>query len=147
MSAGIVVAGPSDLGLAQRPQHPPSGVFAVVAPDDDLGDEVVVELADRVALVVAGVDPHPEAVRPAEAGDRARRGRKRPPAGILGVDPHLDGVPVEADVVLGEAERLARRDPQLEGHQVPPDHRLGGRVLDLEAGVHLQEDRSPRPGR
>ena len=96
MSAGMVVATPSISVSAQGAQHAPAGLLAVVAPDDDLGDQVVVELADRVALVVAGVDPDPEAVRPAEAGDRPRRGQEPPAGGVLGVDPDLDGVAVEA---------------------------------------------------
>ena len=68
MSAGMVVAGPSISVSPKRPQHAVPGFFAVAAPDDDLGDEVVVELADGVALVVAGVGADPEAVRPAKAG-------------------------------------------------------------------------------
>ena len=40
---------PGDLGLAERPQHPPAGRLAVVAPDDELGHQVVVVLADGVA--------------------------------------------------------------------------------------------------
>jgi hypothetical protein len=37
-------------------------------------------------------------------------------------------------------QRLARRDPQLLGDQVDPGHQLGGRVLHLDAGVHLDEE-------
>ena len=68
-------------------------VLAVGAPHDELADEVVVELADLVARLVAAVPPHAEAraaaielgdACPATAGTAARR--------VLGVDPHLDGV-------------------------------------------------------
>ena len=40
-----------------------------------------------------------------------------------------------------EPERLARRDPQLVRDEVAAGHELGHRVLDLEAGVHLEEGR------
>ena len=59
---------------------------------------------------------------------------------VLGVDPHLDGVAVAPDVVLAEAERLTRRHPQLPLDQIEPGHQLGDRVLDLESGVHLEEE-------
>ena len=50
-------------------------------------------------------------------------------------------MPVERDVVLGERQRLAGGDPELELDEVEAAVRrqLGDRVLDLEAGVHLQE--------
>ena len=64
----------------------------------------------------ACVDPGPR---------RGHRTRSRVPAcgqeaaeGVLGVDPGLDRVPVQRDVVLGERQRLAGGDPQLELDQV-----------------------------
>jgi hypothetical protein len=36
-------------------------------------------------------------------------------------------------------QRLAAGDPHLPVDQVEPGHQLGHRVLDLEAGVHLEE--------
>ena len=74
--AGIVVATPSISVSREGAEHAPAGVLAVLAPDDELGDEVVVVLADGVAVVVAGVDAGAEAVGPAEAGDRAGRGQE-----------------------------------------------------------------------
>ena len=47
---------------------------------------------------------------------------------------------VVGDVVLGEVERLAGGDAQLPLDEVESGHELGDRVLDLEAGVHLQEE-------
>ena len=52
-------------------------------------------------------------------------------------------MPVALDVVLGEAEGLARGHPELPLDQVEPGDELGHRVLDLEAGVHLQEEELP----
>ena len=84
------------------------------------------------------------------AHERRRAGLRQEPAErVLGVDPGLDRVAVEAQVVLAERQRLAGGDPQLELDQVERlavdgHHQLGDRVLDLEPGVHLQEvDTSP----
>ena len=65
--------------------------------------------------------------------------REEPAERVLGVDPGLDGVAGDGDVVLAERQRLAGRDVELGLHQVDAGDRLGDRVLDLEAGVHLQE--------
>ncbi len=59
--------------------------------------------------------------------------------GILGVDAALDGVALDHDVLLREAERRAGGDADLLAHQVDAGHRLGDRMLDLQAGVHLDE--------
>ena len=66
-------------------------------------------------------------------------GKKRPPGGVLGIDPDFDGVTVEVDVRLLEAERLPRRHAQLQRHQVAPDYGLRSRMLYLQPGVHLEE--------
>ena len=47
---------------------------------------------------------------------------------------------VVLDLLLGEREGLAGRHPQLQSDQVHPDDQLGDRVLDLEPGVHLEEE-------
>ena len=56
---------------------------------------------------------------------------------VLAVDAELEGVPADGD--LGVAERLARGDPQLLADEVDAGDLLGHRVLDLEAGVDLEE--------
>ena len=71
--------------------------------------------------------------------DRAGR-RAEPGLRVLRDDPELDGVPAHRDVVLPQPQRLARRDPRLLGDQVDAGDQLGDRVLDLDAGVHLDEE-------
>ncbi|CAB4774300.1 unannotated protein [freshwater metagenome] len=44
------------------------------------------------------------------------------------------------DLVLGEGEHLAEGDSELHLDEVDERDELGGRVLDLEAGVHLEEE-------
>jgi len=58
---------------------------------------------------------------------------------VFGVDAALDGVAGEMHVVLGEAQRFAFGDRDLFGDQVEPADRLGDRMLDLDARVHLEE--------
>jgi hypothetical protein len=138
--AGVVVATPSTIELVERPQQPLAGLLPVAAPHDQLGDEVVVVLADLVALGVAGVEAHERPVGDLEPGDGAGGGEEAAAARVLGVDPGLHGVAPELDVVLGERERVAGGDAQLLGHEVEAGDGLGDRVLDLEAGVHLEEE-------
>ena len=64
---------------------------------------------------------------------------------VLRVQPGLHRVPGEHHLRLGEGQRLARRHPQLLLDEVEPGHQLGHRVLDLQAGVHLQEEALARP--
>ena len=59
--------------------------------------------------------------------------------GILGVQPALDRGAVEAHLVLREVELLALRDADLFTDDVDAGHALGNRVLDLQAGVDLEE--------
>ena len=74
-----------------------------------------------------------------EGRERAGGGQE-PGAGVLGVEAGLDGVAGERDVVLPVAERLAGGDAQLLAHQVDAGDLLGDRVLDLQPGVHLEEE-------
>ena len=57
----------------------------------------------------------------------------------LGVDPTLDRVPAEDDLVLRDRQRLAGRDANLLAHDVDAGDGLGDRVLDLHSRVHLEE--------
>ena len=58
---------------------------------------------------------------------------------MLGVDAALDGMAVERDVLLREGQRRAGGDADLLVHEVDPGDHLGDRMLDLDAGVHLDE--------
>ena len=58
---------------------------------------------------------------------------------VLGVEADLDRVAAERELVLRQREGLAGGDAQLQLDEVEAGHALGDRVLDLQAGVHLQE--------
>ena len=140
-SAGMVVAMPSMRNSRERPQHAPDGDVAVAAPHDELADEVVVVLADRVARLVAAVPAGAEAVGRARAsvmwpGD----GRNLPPAGFSALTRTSMAWPQSAMSSWRERQRQARGHPDLLGDEVDARHHLGDGVLDLQPGVHLEEE-------
>ena len=63
--------------------------------------------------------------------------------GILGIDAALHGMALDMHVVLAKRQRLAGGGQDLGPDQVQPGHALGHRVLDLDAGVHLDEVELP----
>ncbi len=128
--------------VTQRTGHAGDRRRAVGRVDDQLRQLRVVMDAD----LVAGGDPDIVADtgtgrRREEAQQSARRqetGRR-----ILGVDPALDGVATQRDLILGKGQALARRDGKLQLDEVQSGHQFGHRVLDLQAGIHLQEAEVP----
>ena len=87
-----------DAQLGERAAQPVERLRAVRAPDDQLAEHGVVVDGHLAALVDADVVAHAGTLRPAQQLDAARRGREVA-VGVLGVEPHLDGV----------AARLRRR--------------------------------------
>ena len=65
--------------------------------------------------------------------------RQEAALGILGIKPGLDGVAVDPQVALGEGQGFACRHTQLQFHEIKAGDRLGNRVFDLQARVHLHE--------
>ena len=88
---------------------------------------------------------------PMPAGARNRAivpgDRGESPARILGVDAALDGVAAGRHVLRREGERRTARDEDLLADEVDPGGHLGHRMLDLDAGVHLQEGELARRDR
>jgi hypothetical protein len=114
------------------------GLVTVGSVDAELGQQRVVERRDGVSGLVAGV--HPDALTRGffPFGDRARAGQE--PDRVLGVDPKLERVPGGADGLRVKGGRLARGDQELLLDQVDPGDEFGDGVLDLQPGVHLEED-------
>ena len=79
--------------------------------------------------------------RPAGHVQRLDRARKRHEivGRILGIDAHLDRVAARNDVLLAQAERRAAGDADHLGDQIDPGDTFRQRMLDLDAGVHLDE--------
>jgi hypothetical protein len=130
---------PVDAQLVEGRDQPPPGGVTVRAAGEDLAEHRVVLGRDGVAALDAHVAAHPRALRWHERGHPAGGGPERLPRVLRG-DPRLDRVAVEAHVVLGEPQLLPARDGELCRDQVEPGDHLGHAVLDLQPGVHLQEE-------
>ena len=122
--------------LVERAARALQGLGAVAAGDDELGDQGVERARDGLALVVAAVDADAGAGGGLPAGQGAGGGHEVA-AAVLGVDAVLDGVAADLGVVV--AELLAGGDAEHLADQVDAGDLLGDRVLDLEAGVDLEE--------
>ena len=95
-------------------------------------------------MVSPSTTPESSARRGRRAVDRWRHGAgggQEAAAGVLAVDPELDGVRVRLGV--GVVEALAVGDAELLADEVDAGDLLGDRVLDLEAGVDLEEGDVP----
>ena len=74
-----------------------------------------------------------------QAADR----RQEVAIGVLGVDAGLDRPAVETHVALADRQLLARSNADHLLDEIDAGDQLGDRVLDLEAGVHLEEIELP----
>ena len=138
---GSTVAMPSTWNSASARRERSSACGAVGAGHDQLRQQRVELAADDRAGLDAGVDADPGPRRVGDRGHGARRGQEVA-AGVLAVDPELDGVPPRLRV-LQHVEHLALGDAELLAHQVQPRGLLGHRVLHLQPGVHLEERDQP----
>ena len=136
--SGMLVWMPSIDGLRERRPHPRQRLVAGVAVDDDLADHRVVVRRHEVVGVGVRVDAHAGAARRVPHRHPPRRGREL--VRILGVDAALDRVAAAGDRALRERQLLAGGDPDLHLDDVDAGHPFGHRVLDLDAGVHLDEE-------
>ncbi len=141
-----------DAGLPQRLAEPGDGAGAVVGGGDDLGEQRVVRGGDVGAGLDPAVDAHALAggqhhLRElAGAGAEARRRVLRVDAGLDGAAAHRHAAePGPAAVattdseVLVEHRGVASCQAQHPRDEVDAGDGLGDRVLDLQAGVDLQE--------
>ena len=88
---GVTVGMPSMTSSSSARRARSMACGAVPAGDDELGDHRVERAGDGVALDEAGVPADAGAVRDDHARDGARGGQEAA-AGVLAVDPELDGV-------------------------------------------------------
>ena len=124
-----------DLELAEGAQGAADRRLAVVAPDDQLADQRVV-----VRRHLAAGSSHASTRTHGPPGQRTpldRPGAGHEPLGrVLRVQPQLE----RGAARPARSGALAEGDAQLLRHQVDPGRHLGDRVLDLDAGVHLDEE-------
>ncbi len=127
-----------DAEFAERAPGAFDGVESVVAVDDELGDHGVVVRRDAVAGDDVGIDADAGAAGDFEAFDLSRA-RHESSAPVLGVDPAFDGVAVDFDIALPEGQFFAACDAEAGGDDIDAGDHLGDGVLDLDAGVDLEE--------
>ena len=125
-----------DHELVERAPGALERLGAVAAGDDQLGDEGVERAGDGLAGLVAAVEADAGAAGRMPGRQRAGRGHEVA-AAVLGVDPELDRVAADLRVVVPEL--LAGGDAEHLADQVDAGDLLGHAVLDLEAGVDLEE--------
>src|SRR5919106_4130775 len=127
-----------DHELLERAKHSPARRLAIDVLNHELGDQRVVQTRHLVARTHARVDSYPDPAGLSVRRDQPGRGRETV-ARVLGVDPALDRVPTQLHLGLRDGERLAGGNSDLLADDVETGHGLGDRVLDLHAGVHLEE--------
>src|SRR4051812_42245961 len=131
-----IVLGADDLEAGHRGARLGDRVGPVGAEDDQLGHQRVVGRSDRIAGGVAGVDADALAGRLDPGRDLAGTGQEA--FRVLSVDPQLDRMATCR--TCSKCRRCAGSDPQLFLDQVDAVDQLGDRVLDLQPGIHLEEE-------
>ncbi len=122
----------------ERPRHAGHGLRPVFAVDNQLGDQRIVIRRHDAFGILRRIHAHAVATGNIEGGDAAGGGGEL--LRMFGIDPALDGVAANGHRFGKNAgQRFARGDAQLRFHQVDAGHRLGDRMLHLDAGVHLDE--------
>ena len=129
----------------QRGREPLRRGLARGRPRDHLGEHRVVERADDRAVGVAGVDAHAVGARERGTGASVPLAGQEAGGDVLGVEARLDRVTRDRwrRRTVGR-QRLALRDRELQRDEVEPGDQLGDRVLDLQPGVHLEEQELAR---
>jgi len=115
------------------------GLAAIGAMGDELGQQRVVIRRHPIARIEMTVDADPRALRPGELLDRPGAG-KEVARRVLGVESQLDGGALQMDVFLAQPQGFAPGDAQHGLDQIDAGDHLGDRMLDLDAGVHLDEE-------
>ena len=110
--------------------------------DDDLRDHRIILGRDPVAGIEPGIDTDAVAGRQMQVlhDTRARHEVLRRD---FRVDAALDGMSTRLHLLLGEAQRFARRDTDLFNDEIGAGHHLGDAMLDLDSCVHLHEVEVP----
>ena len=106
---------------------------------DDLGQQRIIVRRTRASRPRCACPPgSPAPLGQLTCAHRARAGPKILRR-VLGVDAALDGAAARPRDLLAQAQRPALGDGDLLGDEIHAGHRLGHRVLHLDARIHLQE--------
>src|SRR5437660_2585259 len=122
--------------------HTGNGSRAIFAVDDQLGNHGIVILRNLVPRFNAAIQAHARPFCWSIARDGAGGG-KEVLIGIFSVDTYFNSMAARADLLLGDAQRLASGNVQLMAHEVQPRNHLRYRMFHLQAGIHLKEVKLP----
>src|SRR5690606_24219063 len=134
----LVRLGAEQHRFLQRLDQTAAGNLTRLAMGDDLGEHRVVERRNILPGAYAAIDADARTGARQPQIDRAGGG-KEALRRIFRIETNLDGMAVQPDSVLGNAERLALRHLNLQGDEIEAGDFLRNRVLHLETGVHLKE--------
>src|SRR5690606_16226505 len=114
------------------------GLVTVIAIGDELGDHRVIVRRHRIAGKHVRIHAHARTARRVPGPDPAWAGGEL--VRVLGIDAAFDRMAAQLDVALAQIELLASGDTQLLLDQIDAGDHFGDRMLDLDAGVHLDEE-------
>src|SRR5471032_2104764 len=120
-------------GAAQAQQ----ALVAILGMDDQFARQAVVIVREFVAGIDRAVEAHAQAARRVKLGDQAGRGAEG--EGIFRIDAAFDGMALEHDVLLGEAQRRAGGDADLLAHDVDASDGFADGMFHLQPRVHFNE--------
>ncbi len=87
-----------DEKLFESPRHPCNGLGSRFSMNNELGQKIIIVWRHVVAAIYVAVYPNPGSSGPNELGDTPRRGDEGP--WVFGVNPALDAVTIEIDILL-----------------------------------------------
>src|SRR5574341_1019166 len=127
--------------FVEGPLHTPDRVKPGLGMADELRDHGIVVRRNNVLGIGGRVHAHPGASRRVEGRNSARRRRELVRA--FCVDPALDAVALDGNLVLGEGKGQARGHANLFLHKVDAGDHFGDGVLHLDPRVHFHEKEVP----
>src|SRR5690349_11408351 len=120
----------------ERTPQPPNGLLSGFTVSNQLRQQRIVFHRDVPAGVDSAIQSNSRTRRPCKRRDLARTW-EIVVVGILGVNATLDRVPTKTNTLLVEGQGLARRNANLELHEIQPRDEFGHGMLDLQPRVHL----------
>src|SRR5690606_35767668 len=105
---------------------------------NQFGDHGIIMWRNGVTTEYVGIHAHPGPARRVPVGNLSGTGDEL--EWIFGVDPAFDGVSAELHIALTQGELFAGSYKYLLNHQIDTRDHLGDGVLDLNPGIHFDEE-------
>src|SRR6266403_2906870 len=121
----------------QCPLHPPHGLSAISALNDQLRNHRVIIGRDYRVRIRRGIHPYAGTARSLKSCDASCR--RNECIGVLGVNTAFDGMPRELHFTDSFFQALPSCYPNLSLNQIYARHQFRHRVLDLNARIHFDE--------